>query len=148
MQLKSKNKSLFLDEWQFGETGLYRQLLVRRKVQPIGLISRVTKYAWWGLILIPAMVTQNMFFSMIAMTAVFFVPLIVSLSVILWFLPVNTMRDIDTGILPFMFASPVPTSDIVSSLRSFYGYNSLKLLLPFIIYLCAFQCNRGFRPSR
>ena len=121
------------DHGQFHESDLYRQLLLRRRAQPIGIISVLIKYAWFGLILIPALAVQDMFFSMIAMTAVFFVPAIVSLAVLLWFLPTIFNRDMEKGILPLIFVSPVPTSDIVSSLRLFYGYQSVKILFPFIL---------------
>ena len=138
------NKLTSIDDGEFSESDLYRQLLFRRKAQPIGLIAILIKYAWWGLILIPALVIQNLFFSMIAMTAVFFVPVLSSLAVLLWFLPTTFYRSIDTGVMTLMFASPLPTSDILSSLRNFYGYHSVKILFPFILIFLIFNLSMLF----
>jgi len=128
---------------QFESKNIYLQWLYKRSAQPLGMNRFMTKFLWLAFILFfifysAAQGQGDSLVLWIMGIAIFFltvVPIVFTFSHFLYYAPVAIHDDSRSSTLDFIFASSVPTGEIVSNLRRFIAVQNLRMLTPTITWI-------------
>ncbi len=126
----------------FSENNIYLQWLHRRFAQPLRINRFLIKYLWGAMVVFVIFYDDHFFPGLeyilgIAGFMLTGVPIIFTLLYFLYYTPMAIHEDARSSTLDFIFASPVPTGEIVSNLRRFMAIQSIRICIPSFAWIVA-----------